>query len=159
VIAKLTPNVTDIVAIARAARDGGADAVTLVNTCQGMAVDWRRRRPMLGNVIGGLSGPAIKPIALRCVHQVRRAVEIPIIGVGGIMTIDDVMEFLVTGAAAVQVGTANFAEPVVSTRLLDELPGAVVDLGAARVADVVGTLRLPAAVASCPPARSGHDGA
>ena len=159
VIAKLTPNVTDIVAIARAARDGGADAVTLVNTCQGMAVDWRRRKPMLGNVIGGLSGPAIKPIALRCVHQVRRAVEIPIIGVGGIMTIDDVMEFLVTGAAAVQVGTANFAEPVVSTRLLDELPGAVADLGAARVADVVGTLRLPAAAASCPPAAAAGSGA
>ena len=152
VIAKLTPNVTDIVAVARAARDGGADAVTLVNTCQGMAVDWRRRRPMLGNVIGGLSGPAIKPIALRCVHQVRRAVDIPIIGVGGIMTIDDVMEFLVTGAAAVQIGTANFAEPVVSTRLLDELPGAVAGLGAARLAEIVGTLRLPAAVAACPPA-------
>jgi dihydroorotate dehydrogenase (NAD+) catalytic subunit len=114
---------------------------------------------MLGNVIGGLSGPAIKPIALRCVHQVRRAVEIPIIGVGGIMTIDDVMEFLVTGAAAVQVGTANFAEPVVSTRLLDELPGAVADLGAARVADVVGTLRLPAAAASCPPAAAAGSGA
>jgi len=161
VIAKLTPNVTDIVAVARAARDGGADAVTLVNTCQGMAVDWRRRKPMLGNVIGGLSGPAIKPIALKCVHQVRRAVDIPIIGVGGIMSIDDVMEFLVTGAAAVQVGTANFAEPVVSTRLLDELPAAFAELGAARVADVVGTLRLPAAVAPCPPAvsaaRSGHD--
>ena len=150
VIAKLTPNVTDIAAVARAARDGGADAVTLINTCQGMAVDWRRRRPMLGNVVGGLSGPAIKPIALRCVHQVRRAVDIPIIGVGGIMTIDDVMEFLVTGASAVQVGTANFAEPVVSMRLLDELPGALAELGADRVADVVGTLALPAAPASCP---------
>jgi len=150
VLAKLTPNVTDITAVARAARDGGADAITLINTCQGMAVDWRRRRPMLGNVVGGLSGPAIKPIALRCVHQVRRAVDIPIIGVGGIMTIDDVMEFLVTGAAAVQVGTANFAEPVVSTRLLDELPAAVAELGATRVADVVGTLALPAVAASCP---------
>ena len=150
VIAKLTPNVTDIVAIARAARDGGADAVTLINTCQGMAVDWRRRRPMLGNVIGGLSGPAIKPIALRCVHQVRRAVGIPIIGVGGIMTIDDCMEFLVTGASAVQVGTANFAEPVVSTRLLDALPAAVRELGATRLADVVGTLAVPDR-SSCPP--------
>ena len=151
VIAKLTPNVTDIVAIARAARDGGADAVTLINTCQGMAVDWRRRRPMLGNVIGGLSGPAIKPIALRCVHQVRRAVGIPIIGVGGIMTIDDCMEFLVTGASAVQVGTANFAEPVVSTRLLDALPAAVRELGATRIADIVGTLAVPDR-SSCPPA-------
>jgi dihydroorotate dehydrogenase (NAD+) catalytic subunit len=151
VIAKLTPNVTDITAVARGARDGGADAVTIINTCQGMAVDWRRRRPMLGNVVGGLSGPAIKPIALRCVHQVRRAVDIPIIGVGGIMTIDDVMEFIVTGASAVQVGTANFAEPVVSTRLLDELPAALAALGAARLADVVGTLSLPAPRSCLPP--------
>ncbi|MFM9025531.1 MAG: dihydroorotate dehydrogenase [Planctomycetaceae bacterium] len=149
VIAKLTPNVTDIVAVARAACDGGADAVTLINTCQGMAVDWRRRKPLLGNVVGGLSGPAIKPSALRCVHQVRSAVDVPIIGVGGIMTIDDVMEFLVTGASAVQLGTANFAEPVVSTRLLDELPRALAELGAAGVADVVGTLAPPAA-APCP---------
>jgi len=140
VIAKLTPNVTDIVAVARGAEQGGADAVTLINTCQGMAVDWRRRRPLLGNVVGGLSGPAIKPIALRCVHQVRRALSVPIIGVGGIMTIDDCMEFFVTGAAAVQVGTANFAEPVVSTRLLDELPAAVAELAATRFADIVGTL-------------------
>jgi dihydroorotate dehydrogenase (NAD+) catalytic subunit len=147
VLAKLTPNVTDIVAVARGARDGGADAVTVINTCQGMAVDWRRRRPMLGNVIGGLSGPAIKPIALRCVHQIRRAVDIPIVGVGGIMTIDDCMEFFVTGASAVQIGTASFAEPVASERLLDELPAAVADLGAAGLAEVVGTLQLPVAAA------------
>jgi len=105
---------------------------------------------MLGNVVGGLSGPAIKPIALRCVHQVRQAVDIPIVGVGGIMTIDDCMEFLVTGATAVQVGTASFAEPVVSARLLDELPAAVAALDASRVADVVGTLALPTR-AACPP--------
>ncbi|NCY01423.1 MAG: dihydroorotate dehydrogenase [Planctomycetia bacterium] len=153
VLAKLTPNVTSIVEIAKAARDGGADAVTLVNTCQGMAVDWRRRRPLLGNVVGGLSGPAIKPIALRCVHQVRQAVDIPIVGVGGIMTIDDCMEFFVTGAAAVQIGTANFAEPVVSMRLLDALPAALAELGASAVADVVGTLTLPS-TRPCPPA--GH---
>ena len=143
VIAKLTPNVSDIAAVARGAADGGADAVTLINTLQGMAVDWRRRKPMLGNVVGGLSGPAIKPVALRCVHQVHRAVGIPIIGVGGIMTIDDCMEFFVAGAAAVQIGTASFAEPVVSARLLDELPAALREAGAARFADVVGTLRLP----------------
>ena len=125
VIAKLTPNVTDIVAVARGAAEGGADAVTLINTLQGMAVDWRRRRPLLGNVVGGLSGPAIKPVALRCVHQVHRAVGIPIIGVGGIMTIDDCMEFFVAGASAVQSGTASFAEPVLSGRLLDELPPAL----------------------------------
>ena len=149
ILAKLTPNVTSIVEIARAARDGGADGVTLINTCQGMAVDWRRRRPMLGNVIGGLSGPAIKPIALRCVHQVRQAVDIPIVGVGGIMTLDDCMEFLVTGASAVQIGTANFAEPVVSGRLLDGLPAALAELGATGMADVIGTLTLPQR-APCP---------
>lgn len=150
VLAKLTPNVADIASVARGARDGGADAVTVINTCQGMAVDWRRRRPLLGNVIGGLSGPAIKPIALRCVHQIRRAVEIPIVGVGGIMTIDDVMEFLVTGASAVQIGTASFAEPIVSARLLDELPAAVSSLGAASLGDIVGTLSLPDR-SPCPP--------
>jgi dihydroorotate dehydrogenase (NAD+) catalytic subunit len=159
VLAKLTPNVTSIVEIARAARDGGADAVTLVNTCQGMAVDWRRRRPLLGNVVGGLSGPAIKPIALRCVHQVRQAVDIPIVGVGGIMTLDDCMEFFVTGASAVQIGTANFAEPVVSMRILDGLPAAIAELGGRSPADVVGTLALPAAPAACgtprPPAAQG----
>ena len=151
VLAKLTPNVTDITAIAAAARDGGADAVTLINTCQGMAVDWRRRRPLLGNVVGGLSGPAIKPIALRCVHQVHRAVGIPIVGVGGIVTIDDCMEFFVAGAAAVQVGTATFAEPVASMRLLDELPGALAEIGAARLADVVGALVLPDPAARAAP--------
>ncbi|MBM4021286.1 MAG: dihydroorotate dehydrogenase [Planctomycetes bacterium] len=140
VIAKLTPNVTDIVAVARGAADGGADAVTLINTLQGMAIDWRQRRPLLGNVVGGLSGPAIKPVALRCVHQVHRAVGIPIIGVGGIMTIDDCMEFFVAGASAVQIGTASFAEPVVSARLLDQLPAAVAEAGAASLAQLVGTL-------------------
>jgi dihydroorotate dehydrogenase (NAD+) catalytic subunit len=144
VLAKLTPNVTDIVAIARGAEDGGADAVTLINTCQGMAVDWRRRRPLLGNGIGGLSGPAIKPIALRCVHQVRQKLSIPIVGVGGIMTVDDCMEFFVAGASAVQLGTANFAEPVACIRILDALPAAFSELGAASLADVVGTLVLPA---------------
>jgi dihydroorotate dehydrogenase (NAD+) catalytic subunit len=155
VLAKLTPNVADIASIARAAGDGGADAVTVINTCQGMAVDWRRQRPLLGNVIGGLSGPAIKPIALRCVHQIRRAVDIPIVGVGGIMTIDDVMEFLVTGASAVQIGTASFAEPIVSARLLDELPAAVASLGASGVREIVGSLRLPA-LTSCPPGSPAH---
>ena len=98
ILAKLTPNVTRIAEIAQAAADGGADAVCLINTVLGIAIDWRRKKPMLGNGMGGLSGPAIKPIALRCVHQVASAVEIPIIGIGGIATIDDVMEFLVAGA-------------------------------------------------------------
>jgi dihydroorotate dehydrogenase (NAD+) catalytic subunit len=117
-----------------------------------MAVDWRRRRPLLGNVVGGLSGPAIKPIALRCVHQVRRAVDTPIIGVGGIMTIDDVMEFLVTGASAVQVGTASFADPRAAIGLLDTLPAALAEAGVGRVADVVGTILLPGqATCAVPP--------
>jgi dihydroorotate dehydrogenase (NAD+) catalytic subunit len=143
VIAKLTPNVTRIADIAAAASAAGADAVSLINTVLGMAVDWRGRRPLLGNVVGGLSGPAIKPVALRCVHQVAQAVDTPIIGIGGISTIDDVMEFLVAGASAVQIGTANYVDPTVSTRLIDELPAALGELGATRVADVVRTLAIP----------------
>jgi dihydroorotate dehydrogenase (NAD+) catalytic subunit len=140
-IAKLTPNVTSITDVARAASDGGADCLSLINTVLGMAVDWRGQRPMLGNIVGGLSGPAIKPVALRCVYQVARAVSLPIIGIGGIATIDDVMEFLVTGASAVQIGTANYYDPTVSMKLLDQLPAALAQLGATRVADVVGTLK------------------
>ena len=139
-IAKLTPNVTRIADIAAGAADGGADAVGLINTVLGMAVDWRKRKPVLGNGMGGLSGPAIKPIALRCVHQVASAVNIPIIGIGGIATIDDVMQFLVTGAWAVQIGTANYYDPQVSMRLIDELPAAVSELGASEIMEVVGTL-------------------
>jgi len=141
IIAKLTPNVTDITTIARAAADGGADAISAINTVLSMAVDWRRRRPMLGNVLGGLSGPAIKPIALRCVHQISRAVRTPVIGIGGIATIDDVMEFLVAGATAVQIGTANFYNPTVSMQLLDALPAALNQLGAKSVTEIIGTLK------------------
>lgn len=141
VLAKLTPNVTRIVDIAAAAADGGADAVCLINTLLGMAVDWRARRPLLGNIMGGLSGPAIKPVALRCVHQVRQAVEVPIVGIGGIQSIDDVMEFLVAGASAVQIGTANYYDPTISTRMIDALPAALAELGADRVSQVVGTLQ------------------
>jgi dihydroorotate dehydrogenase (NAD+) catalytic subunit len=142
IIAKLTPNVTDIAALARAAEAGGADAVSLINTCLGMAIDWRHRRPLLGNVMGGLSGPAIKPIALRCVYQVASAIETPVIGIGGIATIDDVMEFIVAGATAVQLGTVNFYNPRASMEVLDALPGALAEVGATRVADVVRTLRI-----------------
>jgi dihydroorotate dehydrogenase (NAD+) catalytic subunit len=142
VLAKLTPNVTDIVPIAAAAEAAGADAISLVNTCLGMAVQWRQRRPLLGRVLGGLSGPAIKPIALRAVYQVARAVRCPLVGIGGIATIDDVMEFLVTGASAVQIGTANFYNPTVSMQILDALPAALAELGASTVAEVVGTLRV-----------------
>lgn len=142
-IAKLTPNVTSVAEMARAAEAGGADAISLINTCLGMAVDWRLRRPLLGNVLGGLSGPAIKPIALRCVFQAAQAVKTPIIGIGGIANLDDVMEFLVAGASAVQLGTVNFYNPTASMTVLDGLPGALAEVGAARVADIVGTIKLP----------------
>ncbi len=140
-LAKLTPNVTDIAATAQAAQDGGADGISAINTCLGMAVDWRRQRPRLGNVLGGLSGPAIKPIALRAVYQVARAVDVAVVGVGGIQTIDDVMEFLVAGATAIQVGTANFYRPTVSMEILDRLPQAVAQLDATSVRRVVGSLQ------------------
>jgi dihydroorotate dehydrogenase (NAD+) catalytic subunit len=140
ILAKLTPNVTNIVPIAQAAAEAGADAVSLINTLVGLAIDWKKRRFILGNVTGGLSGPAIKPIALRLVWQVRKSVRVPIVGIGGIATIDDVMEFLVAGASAVQIGTANFFDPTVSTRLTGQLPAALAQLGAARVDEVVGTM-------------------
>jgi dihydroorotate dehydrogenase (NAD+) catalytic subunit len=141
-IAKLTPNVTNIVPIARAAADGGADAVSLINTFVGMAIDWRRKRPVLGNVTGGLSGPAIKPLALRLVWQVAKQKMIPIIGIGGIATIDDVMEFLVAGASAVQLGTVNFYDPTAAMRVVDSLPEALTVLGAPRVDDVIASAPL-----------------
>jgi len=140
ILAKLTPNVTAIAAIAQAAEAGGADAISLINTCLGMAIDWRRRRPRLGAGMGGLSGPAIKPIALRAVYQVARAVKAPVVGIGGIASLDDVMEFLVAGATAVQVGTANFYSPRVCIEILDALPAALAESGAQCIADVVGTL-------------------
>jgi dihydroorotate dehydrogenase (NAD+) catalytic subunit len=143
IIAKLTPNVTRVVDIAAAAADAGADAVTLVNTFQGMAVDWKRRKPILGNVLGGLSGPAIKPLALRIVHQVAQAVKLPIIGVGGIQSLDDVMEFLITGATAVQIGTANFYDPTLACRLVGQLAETVKSQGCQRVTELIGTLQLP----------------
>jgi len=144
ILAKLTPNVTRIADIAAGAADGGADAVSLINTVLGMAIDWRRRKPMLGNVLGGLSGPAIKPIALRCVYQVARAVRIPLVGIGGIATIDDVLEFLVAGASAVQIGTANYYDPTVTMKLLDALPHALAEAGVASVAELAGTLQTDA---------------
>ena len=140
ILAKLTPNVTDIVPIAQAAAEGGADAITLINTYVGIAIDWRRRRAILGNRTGGLSGPAIKPLALRLVWHVARQVKVPIVGVGGIASLDDVMEFLVAGASAVQLGTVNFYDPTASMRIRDGLPGAIASLGARRVADIIATL-------------------
>jgi dihydroorotate dehydrogenase (NAD+) catalytic subunit len=142
IIAKLTPNVTSVAVMAKAAAAGGADAISLINTCLGMAIDWRRRRPMLGNVVGGLSGPAIKPIALRAVFQAAQAVDTPIIGIGGIATIDDVMEFFVAGATAVQLGTVNFYNPKASMEVLDSLPAALEQAGVSAVRELVGTLNI-----------------
>jgi dihydroorotate dehydrogenase (NAD+) catalytic subunit len=141
IIAKLTPNVTSVVPIAQAASEAGADAVSLINTFQGLMIDWRRRKPVLGNGLGGLSGPAIKPLALRIVWQVAQKVDVPIIGIGGIQSIDDVMEFLVAGATAVQIGTANYYDPQVTMKLTAELPKALEHLGAKSVPEIVGTLK------------------
>ncbi len=145
ILAKLTPNVTRIADIALAAAEAGADAVSLINTVLGMAIDWKKRRPLLGNVMGGLSGPAIKPIALRCVHQAYQALQrnglsTPLVGIGGIATIDDVMEFLVAGASAVQIGTANYYDPTVTMKLVGALPEAISSLGVKSVREVIGTL-------------------
>ncbi len=141
ILAKLTPNVTSVPTIAKAAADAGADALCLINTVLGMGVDWRKRKPLLGNITGGLSGPAIKPIALRCVYQAARAVSIPIVGIGGIATIDDVLEFIVAGASAVQIGTANYYDPTVTMRLLDQLPLVLAEAGAKSCSELVGSLR------------------
>ncbi|WP_233578584.1 dihydroorotate dehydrogenase [Tautonia sociabilis] len=142
IIAKLTPNVTSVATVAKAAHEAGADAVSLINTVVGLVVDWRRRRPILANDIGGLSGPAIKPIALRMVWQVHRAVPgLPIIGIGGICSSDDAMEFLVAGASAIQVGTATFADPTLAGRMVDELPAKLAEAGVSDVNAFIGTLR------------------
>ncbi len=140
VLAKLTPNVTSVVEIADGAAQGGADAVCLTNTLLGMAIDWKKRQPILGNDVGGLSGPAIKPVSLRCVFQVARAVDVPIIGIGGIANLDDVMQFLVAGASAVQIGTANYYDPTITMKLIDQLPEALDTLGVSSVSEVVGTV-------------------
>ncbi|MDD6180527.1 MAG: dihydroorotate dehydrogenase [Desulfovibrionaceae bacterium] len=141
-IVKLSPNVTDITAIARAAEEAGADMLACINTLSGMAVDVRSRRPRLANVIGGLSGPAVKPVALRCVWQVCRAVNIPVIGLGGISCAEDVLEFILVGAHAVQVGTANFLRPDFAFDLVKALPAACEQLGVASLEELRGSLRL-----------------
>jgi dihydroorotate dehydrogenase (NAD+) catalytic subunit len=140
VIPKLTPNVTDVASFARAAEEGGADAVSLVNTFLAMAIDVETRRPKLSNIVGGLSGPAIRPIAVRMVYECRRAVRIPIIGMGGVATAADVLEFMIAGANAVQVGTANFVDPFIWGKLLKGLRDYMERHGIARLADIVGTI-------------------
>ncbi len=142
IIPKLTPNVTDIAAMARAAEDAGADAVSLVNTFLAMAIDVETRRPLLSNVVGGLSGPAIRPIAVRMVYECRAAISIPIIGMGGIASARDVVEFLIAGATAVQVGTANFEDPRIWPKLTDGLSEYLERHRCAAVRDLVGTVDL-----------------
>jgi len=142
-ITKLSPNVTSIVEIAQAAAEAGTDAVALVNTFLAMAVDLETRRPKLGNVYGGLSGPAIKPIALRMVHQVASRLRVPVIGMGGIMSGEDALEFLVAGAAAVEVGTASFVDPDAAARIVGEIGSWCEAHGVAAVRDLVGTLVVP----------------
>jgi len=141
-LVKLTPNVTDITEIALAAQQGGADAISLVNTFLGMAIDVKNRRPVLGNITGGLSGPAIKPLALRMVWQVSKVVDIPIIGMGGIMTGEDVVEFLLAGASAVSVGTANLASPDSMIVILDELKSYMLNNKIFNIHELIGGLIL-----------------
>jgi dihydroorotate dehydrogenase (NAD+) catalytic subunit len=140
VIPKLTPNVTDVASFARAAEEAGADAVSLVNTFLAMAIDVETRRPRLSNIVGGLSGPAIRPIAVRMVYECRQAVRLPIIGMGGITNATDVLEFLIAGATAVQIGTANFVDPMLWTRVLDGLRDYMARHGIPRLSDLSGTL-------------------
>ncbi len=141
-IAKLTPNVTDIAGIAAAVQEAGADAVSLINTLVGMAIDAARGRPELGAVTGGLSGPAIKPVALAMVWKVAQAVRIPVIGMGGIMTAEDALEFMLAGAVAVQVGTANFVDPTSMIRIVEGLERTLRERGMGSVAEIVGTLEV-----------------
>jgi len=142
VIAKLSPNVTDIAEIAKSAEAAGADAVSLINTITGMAVDIESRRPKLANITGGLSGPAIKPIALRMVWQTVKSVEIPVVGIGGIMTARDALEFLVVGASAVQVGTANFVNPRATLDILEGIEAFMVKKGIQQISEIIGSFQI-----------------
>jgi dihydroorotate dehydrogenase (NAD+) catalytic subunit len=141
-IPKLTPNVTDVASFARAAEDAGADAVSLVNTFLAMAIDVETRRPKLSNVMGGLSGPAIRPIAVRMVWECYNTIKIPIVGMGGILTAEDTIEFMLAGATAVQIGTANFADPFVWSKVLDGLNAYMQRHKLTRLADLIGQIDM-----------------
>lgn len=138
VIVKLSPNVTDIVGMAKAVEAAGADAISLINTLLGMAIDVRNWKPKLGNVVGGLSGPAVKPVAVRMVWQVAKAVQVPVIGMGGIMSADDAVEFMLAGASAVAVGTANFVEPRSLELIAEGIRDYLVERGISHVGELVG---------------------
>ncbi len=139
-IVKLTPNVSDITIIARSAEEAGADSLSLINTITGMVIDIETRHPKIANITGGLSGPAIKPVALRMVWQVAQAVKIPVIGIGGIMTAEDALEFFIAGATAVQIGTANFINPRATMDIIDGIENFLAHRKIARVTDIIGTL-------------------
>ncbi|MDI6742012.1 MAG: dihydroorotate dehydrogenase, partial [Smithella sp.] len=141
VIVKLTPNVTDITAIARAVEKAGADAVSLINTLTGMSVDIKTRKPHLKNITGGLSGPAIKPVALRMVWQVVQSVSIPVIGMGGIMTAEDALEFMMVGAKAVQIGTANFINPLATMEIIEGLHQYLAAHKIKNINDIIGSFQ------------------
>lgn len=126
---KLTPNVTDIVVIAKAIEAAGADGFSMINTLMGMRIDLKTRRPILANQTGGLSGPAVKPVAIRLIHQVAGVTDLPIIGMGGVQTVDDVLEMFMAGASAVAVGTANFTDPFICPKLIEQLPARMAELG------------------------------
>jgi len=139
---KLSPNVTDIADIAKSVETAGADAVSLINTITGMAVDIETRRPKLANITGGLSGPAIKPVALRMVWQAVRAVRVPVVGIGGIMTAEDALEFLITGATAVQVGTANFVNPRATVDIIEGIQRFMIERNVGGITELIGTLKV-----------------
>jgi len=143
IVPKLTPNVTDVASFARASEEAGADAISLVNTFLAMAIDVHTRRPRLSNVLGGLSGPAIRPIAVRMVYECFHAVKLPIIGMGGIATVEDALEFMIAGATAVQIGTANFADPFIWPKLISGLETYCERHNIVRLADLVGQVELP----------------
>jgi dihydroorotate dehydrogenase (NAD+) catalytic subunit len=147
IIPKLTPNVTDVASFARASEEAGADAVSLVNTFLAMVIDVETRQPKISNVLGGLSGPAIRPIAVRMVYECHETVKIPILGMGGIADARDALEFMIAGASAVQVGTANFVDPLIWTKLLDGLSDYMKRHQIARIRDLVGALDTPKTVA------------
>ena len=138
VIMKLSPNVTDIVAIAKACEDAGADAVSLINTLMAMRINLRTKKPLLANTTGGLSGSAVFPVAVRMVYQVSKAVKIPVVGMGGVTTAEDVIEMMLAGATAVEVGAANLAEPFACKKIIDELPAAMQKYGIEKLSDIIG---------------------
>jgi dihydroorotate dehydrogenase (NAD+) catalytic subunit len=143
VLVKLSPNVTDVVQVARSVAEAGADGISLINTITGMAIDIQTRKPKIANMTGGLSGPAIRPVAVRMVWQVAQAVNVPVIGIGGIMCAEDALEFIIAGATAIQVGTANFVNPRATMEIIDGLSAYLQTHRLDSIRDLIGTVRMP----------------